>query len=57
MDVSTPEKVLAALKVKIETLDVERAKEDVIGYLTDPTEIDIWSKDFFRQMSEKIVFV
>lgn len=56
IDVSTPEKTLAALNAKIEALDVERAKEDVLGYLMDPTEIDIWSKDFFRQLVEKIVF-
>ena len=56
-DVSTPEKVIAAFDAKIEAVDFEKAKEDVVSYLTDTSELDIWSKEFFRQMVRKIEFV
>ena len=55
-DVSTPEKLLAAFDAKIDAIDFENAKEDVRPFLTDKSELDIWSKDFFRQMVRKIVF-
>lgn len=53
-DVSSPEKLLAAFDAKIEALDLESAKSDVYQYLIDPSELDIWSKDFFHQMVRKI---
>ena len=55
-DVSTPEKLLAAFDDKIDALDIESAKLDVGQYLMDESELDIWSKDFFRQMVRKIIF-
>ena len=55
-DVSTPEKVLAAFDAKIDSVDFENAKEDVIGYVMDKAELGIWSRDFFHQMVRKIVF-
>lgn len=55
-DVSTPEKLLSAFDAKIDAIDFENAKEDVRPFLTDKSELDIWSKDFFRQMVRKIVF-
>ena len=55
-DVSTPEKLLTAFDAKIDALDIESAKLDVGQYLMDESELDIWSKDFFRQMVRKIVF-
>ena len=56
-DVSTPEKVIAAFDAKIEAVDFDNAKQDVVPYLTDLSELDIWSKEFFRQMVRKIEFV
>ena len=55
-DVSTPEKLLAAFDAKIDAIDFEGAKEDVQPFLTDKSELDIWSKGFFRQMVRKIIF-
>lgn len=55
-DVSTPEKLLAAFDTKIEAIDFERAKEDVVPFIGDIHELDIWSKDFFHQMVRKIRF-
>lgn len=55
-DVSTPEKLLAAFDAKIDAVDFERAKEDVVPFIGDIHELDIWSKDFFHQMVRKIRF-
>ena len=56
-DVSTPEKVIAAFDAKIEAVDFDNAKQDVVQYVMDTSELDIWSKEFFRQMVRKIEFV
>ncbi len=56
VDVSTPEKVIAAFDAKIDIVDFDKAKEDVIPYQTDLSELDIWSKEFFHQMVRKMEF-
>ena len=57
VDVSTPEKVIAAFDARIEAVDFDNAKQDVVQYVMDTSELDIWSKEFFRQMVRKIEFV
>lgn len=39
---------------KIATLDVDSAKADVINFIKDSSMVDIWSKDFFKQIVRKI---
>lgn len=53
----TREKFLHILKQKIETLNLNAARKDVIPFLKNPEEIEIWSKDFFLSALEKIGFV
>ena len=55
-DVSTPEKVLAALNARINAIDFEDARLDVEPYVMDKADLDIWCADFFRQMVRKIEF-
>jgi len=55
-DVSTPEKVLAALDARIDEMDFPSAVEDVRGYLMDEAELEIWRSDIFHQLVRKIVF-
>lgn len=40
---------------KIETLDVEMAKNDVAGFIKDQRVLDIWSKEYFLELSGRIV--
>ena len=54
-DVSTREKLLAAFDVRIDTIDFENAKEDVLPYLKDPKEVDIWSREFFKEYIRRII--
>ena len=41
---------------KLATTDIERVKEDVIGFVDNPHELDIWSNDYFLQLTDRIVF-
>ena len=49
VDLSTREKVIAAFDARIDSIDFENAKQDVLPYLNDPTEVEIWSRDFFKE--------
>ena len=54
-DVSTREKLLAAFDARIDTIDFENAKQDVLLYLKDPKEVDIWSREFFKEYIRRII--
>jgi predicted nucleotidyltransferase component of viral defense system len=54
VDVSTREKLIAAFDARIDAIDFEDAKRDVLPYLKDPSELDIWSRAFFKEYVRKI---
>ncbi len=54
VDVSTYDKLIAVFDAKIDAIDFENAKGDVLPYLTDRNEVAYWSKDFFHQLVRKI---
>ena len=43
------------LNAKIDSLDIDSAKADVARFLRDPTQIDIWSRDYFRELGQRII--
>ena len=43
------------LQHAIEVLDVEQARREVAPFLKDPRALDVWSRDFFRQIVGRIV--
>ena len=49
--------IIGLLKERIESLDITAAKEDVIRFIADKRELDLWSKSFFAALSEQIAFV
>lgn len=53
----TKESFLQILKEKIDTLDVQNAKVDIKRFIKDDKVLDIWSKDYFRLLADKIQFV
>ena len=53
---SSPEKIQDLLRQKIEALDFERVKEDVIRFVQDPSLLDIWSKTYFLDLVKKLTF-
>ena len=54
-DVSTREKLLATFDARIDTIDFENAKQDVLLYLQDPKEVDIWSREFFKEYIRRMI--
>ncbi|MFK5937287.1 MAG: nucleotidyl transferase AbiEii/AbiGii toxin family protein [Sulfurimonas sp.] len=52
----TPKILKELLYKRVETLDVELAKDDVKRFIYDENELNIWSKDFFIAIIEKIEF-
>lgn len=39
---------------RINSVDIERAKQDVLPFIKNSQELDTWNKDFFLQITEKI---
>jgi hypothetical protein len=52
----TKDTFMNQLRNKLATTDIERVKEDVIGFVNNPHELDIWSNDYFLQLADRIVF-
>lgn len=44
------------LKERISKADIDVVKADVIPYIIDKRELDIWSNDYFMQLADMIVF-
>lgn len=42
------------MTVAIEKLDVDQAREEVMPFVVDRRSLDIWSRDFFRSLTDKI---
>ena len=45
------------LSAAIEILDVEAARREVEPFVRDPRALELWSREFFRNVAERIVFV
>lgn len=50
----TKKQLLELLHAKINTTKIENAKEDVIRFVKNPNELDIWSRDYFNQLVENL---
>ncbi len=45
---------LVLLHAKIDSLDLEEAKSDVMRFIQDKTVLNIWSKDYFHQLVDMV---
>jgi len=52
----TKELFLELLKERISKSDMDAVKADVIPYIIDKRDLDIWSNDYFLQLADMIVF-
>jgi hypothetical protein len=48
--------VIGFLEDAIDHLDVNLAREEVAPFVVDERELEIWSKDFFRAATKRIIF-
>ena len=42
------------LNKRFESLDIEQAKQDVLPFIKDKTKLDLWSKEFFIEITKKL---
>ena len=47
-------RLMELLRQAVDQLDVGRAQEDVMRFVRDPRTIDVWSRDFFREVVQRI---
>lgn len=47
-------KLLALLHERIDAIDWKSAKDDVHAFISDPTRLDIWSKEYFHDLVEQL---
>ena len=52
----TRETFLLKLREKLSSTDIELVKKDVVRFVADPRELDIWSNAYFLQLADMIVF-
>jgi predicted nucleotidyltransferase component of viral defense system len=50
------EQILALLHEKIEKVSVDKVKEDVTRFIGTPHKLDIWNKEYFTLLVEKMKF-
>ncbi len=53
----TRETLLEMLIKRFETIDFEQAKQDVLPFIANPVKLDLWSKDFFMDVTENLQIV
>jgi hypothetical protein len=51
----TPERLQHLLRQAVDDLDVEQARREVAPFVVDQRALDLWSRDFFRQIIPRIV--
>ncbi len=56
-EVLTPDGILELYHSKLDSLDIDQARNDVQVFLSDPRSTDVWSKDFFRQVIKRVHFI
>jgi predicted nucleotidyltransferase component of viral defense system len=56
-DPLTPDIFLKLYHSRLDRLDIDKARNDVEVYLTDPRSTDVWSKDYFKQIIKRIQFI
>lgn len=52
-----PAEFLILLKQKIEVSSVINIKQDIAPFIQDQSNLDIWSKDYFLELAERIKFL
>ena len=54
IEISSREAVIAALAAKIETVDFDAAREDVVPFVENVHDLDCWNRELFRQSIQHI---
>jgi hypothetical protein len=52
----TKESFFEKLKERLSTADINQVKADVLPFVRNPKELDIWSNDYFLQLADMLKF-
>ena len=52
----TPESFKEKLKIRLSSTDINQVKADVLPFVRNPKELDIWSNDYFLQLADLVKF-
>ena len=52
----TDDAVLGLLEQRIASLDIDKAKADVLPFIRDARELQVWSPEFFMEIIRRIKF-
>jgi predicted nucleotidyltransferase component of viral defense system len=55
-DSITKEEFMKLLFNKIDSVSMIRVREDIIRFIPDPSMLEIWSRDYFKDLVQKIIF-
>lgn len=55
-DINT-ESFMVKLKERLATADINQVRSDVLPFIRNPRELDLWSNDFFLQVADMIRFM
>ena len=50
------EEFMQLLRERLSTADINQVKEDVLPFVDRPSDLDIWSNDYFLQIADRIRF-
>lgn len=50
------EDFVTILRERLATTDIEQVKQDVLPFITDPKQLEIWSNDYFLRLSEMMIY-
>lgn len=50
----TIDKLKSLLNERFENLNIKQAKEDVLPFIKDPSKLDLWSKEFFIEITKNL---
>lgn len=49
--------LLELLNSKIDSVNIENVKEDIIRFIQNPNDLEIWSKDYFKELINRLKVV
>ncbi len=55
-EIVTKDMFIKRLKEKLTTANINQVKDDVIPFIKNIKELDIWSNDYFVQLADMIKF-
>lgn len=52
----TQEKFIHLLRDRLANANINQVKEDVLPFVNNPSELDIWSNDYFALLADRLIF-